>query len=140
MTPQLFRRLILLSVLVPCLGVAVSMATEASLPPPLRDYLARDAELAPLMSEVVAGLVLFIVWIVALVGLYRFRRYARPLFVASNLGGLAVVPWFGPYVDLGWGEAVYQLSFILNGIILAAAYWSPLAERFQATPPALPSP
>jgi hypothetical protein len=131
MTVRAFRWLLVLSILMPLVGVFVSIATQDQLPDPLREYAVAEAAAMPSTGVMVGGLIILAVWIGALVGAYRLRQYGRRLFVLALVAGLAMTPISGPYVDSGWGQLFYQASFVLDGLLVALMYWSPLAERFS---------
>ena len=134
MTRKNFRILLVLSWLLVIAGVMASFITEKTLPPELQSYLER-VENAPLTnSEIVLAVVdiAFIVFAVVLtVGLFRFRRWAKTLLPISYVLGLALIPGDGPYVESGWASFLFFLGSLVDGIILALVYFSPLREFFE---------
>ena len=134
MTRKNFRILLVLSWLLVIAGVIVSFATENSLPPELQSYLER-VENAPLANgEIVLAVVdvTFVVFAVVLtVGLFRFRRWAKTLLPMSFILGLVLIPINGPSVESGWASSLFYLGSLVDGIILALVYFSPLREFFE---------
>jgi len=126
-----FRRLVLLSVVLPVSGAVVSVVTEGMLPSQLREYAAAQAAALPSSGTLVGCLILLSAWVAAVVGLYRLKPFGRWLFLLTLVVGLAVTPALGPYVDSGWGQSFYQATFVLDGLLVALMYWSPLAEQFS---------
>ena len=134
MTWKNFRILLVLSWLLVIAGAVASFATENSLPPELQSYLAR-VENAPLANgEIVLAVVdvTFIVFAVVLtVALFRFRRWAMTLLPVSYVLGFVLIPVNGPYVESGWVSILFYLGSLVDGIILALVYFTPLRESFE---------
>ena len=134
MTRKNFRILLVLSWLLVIAGVVVSFATKNSLPSELQSYLER-VENAPLTNgEIVLAVVdiTFVVFAIVLtVGLYRFRRWAKTLLPVSYVLGLVLIPVNGPYVESGWVSILFYSGSLMDGIILALVYFSPLKEFFE---------
>lgn len=129
-----------LSILILCdfgVGVAALVSErilEPFLPVPLRAYLAAestavsrltDVLLTALWVGVLAGTVL------AWVGLLNLVRAARPLYVASWIGYLALIALSGPHVGSAVGTVVDQLTGLVGGMIVAMIYFSDLRTRFR---------
>jgi hypothetical protein len=134
MTKGQFRAGIVLSLGIAFLGLAVSWLAEPGLPAALREYQERYRAAPPSARDwaLVAFLVpLSIAGVASLVGLLRFRRWSRPLALSATVGNVALMPFFGPVVDSGLANALYHLSSMLYGGVLAAAYFSPAAEWFR---------
>ena len=76
--------------------------------------------------------VLIVTCLVSLVGLYRFKPWARPLNLLL-VGAGVVLSFFPPY-GFGFSSVALALttaSTMLNGAILAAAYFAPeISKRF----------
>ena len=115
-------------------AAAVAIATEPLLPPELRDYLDRQAS-EPLtgrdLIEMAAGVVFLSLAAAATVGLFRFRRWGRRLFVALTLLGFVPIVAMGPTVETGAATAMAETATLLSGIILALVYGSPIRDRFD---------
>lgn len=70
-------------------------------------------------------------WISALVGLWRFRNWARVVYLGlAGVGPLAHLLAGGGEAT-GLEEAINALSWLIRGMIIALAYWSPLASKFR---------
>jgi hypothetical protein len=78
------------------------------------------------------GIPLVIALLASSIGLFFFRPFARPLYLATTLGSILIVPLYGgPYVVSGWMQTLDDIGLILSGVILATIYWSPLKELFE---------
>ncbi|HWT03725.1 MAG TPA: hypothetical protein VN256_25980 [Pyrinomonadaceae bacterium] len=134
MTKQGFRKLVVLHWLLVITGVAVSLATERFLPAELRAYLHARENDAFTQGRVVLDVigVLFIIFTVALsVGLFRFRLWAKKLLPLSYVLGILLIPAMGANVQTGWASLTFYLCSLVDGVILALVYFSPLKEEFE---------
>lgn len=93
---------------------------------------AGDGEPSESLLYVLAEIAVLVVWIVALAGLWRFRKWARVLYLAvvgvALLGSLLL----GGEPRSGVEASVNALCWMVSGAIIALAYWSPLAATFRA--------
>ena len=134
MTRKSFRILLVLSWLIIIAGVVASFATEISLPSELQSYLVR-IESAPLANgEIVLAVVnvtSIVLAAVRTVGLFRFRRWALTLLPMSYVLQFVLILVNGPYVESGWVSILVHLASLVDGIILALVYFTPLRESFE---------
>lgn len=79
------------------------------------------------------GIPLLIAFVVSIIGLYRFWRFARPLTVIVWIVGLIFQVFAGPTVDSGLATSLYELAAVLTGIILAVIYMMPAKAWFERT-------
>ena len=82
---------------------------------------------------IAAGLVggLLLVWLLGLVGLFRFKKWARPVSLCATLAALFISPFLGPQLSSGLESALFEASGVLWGAILALSYFSAISERFD---------
>ena len=80
---------------------------------------------------VVATIPLFILLLVSSVGLFFFWRPARILYLIVTVAGLFLTPFFGPYVDAGWGTALDEAAILVSGVILTLFSFSPLKDLYE---------
>jgi hypothetical protein len=133
MTRQGFRRLFIISWLVGLTAVAVSMLTVSYLPPDLRDYVEAQSNAEPTTKDWVVftvGVCLLIGYIITSVGLYRFRAWAKTLFLPMNIIALLMMPLYGPSVMTGWASAFNCLNCLVGGGVLFLVYLSPVGQMF----------
>ncbi|MDQ6435572.1 hypothetical protein RB623_16055 [Mesorhizobium sp. LHD-90] len=79
-----------------------------------------------------AMLVAVLALIVAItIGLCLFARWSRPAALALTALGLAAIAFSDPSANDGYVEALSELSSLLTGAVLAAAYWSPVGRLFE---------
>ena len=128
-----FRVVLGSSVAAGIVGIIVMLLSEASLPFELQRYVSRQT------SEPLSGgdLIAVVIWVpamvitlIAAVGMFFFWRPARVLALIGTLLALAALPSSEPFVATGLATLFNEGSSILWGMVLAVAYWSPLAHRF----------
>jgi magnesium-transporting ATPase (P-type) len=142
-TKRLFRTLILTALFLSMAGAMVTSLTASLLPPEIQAYLDAASQDVP-TSQVVLLVILFVVTIplmcAAVVGLCLFWPPARGLYLWITIVSVALTPLFGPYCDYGWGQTFLAAADILEGVILALVYWSPVKDYFEnPQPPPLPT-
>jgi hypothetical protein len=125
MTPSVFRQLVVANLVVPFIGLAVEIARSPGTP---------NAEPFTMSQGILAGI--FLLLIVALVamtiGLCLFTRWSRPTALWLTVAGLAMSVFTdNSYPTAPLAEAIYELSTLLTGAVLAAAYWSPVSRLFE---------
>ena len=128
------RTLIVAEIALGIISVVLSLLTESALPEPLRAFVKAEseAEMTPRIMIMIATTVpAIILWILSSVGLFFFWRPARILYLIVNVAGLLVAPFFGPYVDAGWGTAFDEAAILVSGVILALIYFSPLKDLYE---------
>ena len=134
MTKGKFRWVITASIVASILGIIADFIMEASLPEPLRDYLNAQSE-ADLTTRdaivAVVSLLFLVAWVVAIIGLYCFWQFARPLMVIVLIGGIIVSVVIGPTVQSGLASAFYYVDTVLSGMILALSYTTPVRTWFE---------
>lgn len=135
MSRQNFRILIVLSWLLAIVTVVISSATEIFLPSELKGYLDAQKNTPITASESIKfifAIVYIIFSFVISVGLFLFKRWAKTLLLLSYAIGALLLLAFGPYVQTGLVDSLEYLGNILNGIILALVYFSPVSRMFSA--------
>ena len=128
-----FRVILASSVAAGIVGIIVSVLSEASLPFELQSYMSRQSD-GPFSGQDMLG---FVIWVpamvislIAAIGMFFFWRPARVLALIGTLLALVALPFSEPFVATGLATLFNEGSSILWGMVLALAYWSPLAKRF----------
>jgi len=135
-TPGRFRLILTLSWTIPLIGSIVDITTEHLLPEPLREYLQAEPRHGFLIWVGVPYLLLVIT---SYVGLYRFQKWGRGLWLWVIVGGCVVLPAQGPTVGSAWADPFFWIGGVLCGVVLALAYFSSAAEMFEGEPGASPT-
>lgn len=133
MTQTGFRVVLGSSIAAGLVAIIVAILSEAFLPFELQQYVSTQAA-SPMSPRVVVA---FAIWVPAVVmtlaaavGMYFFWRPARALALIGTLLALAALPFHEPTVETGLAIFFNEGASILWGMVLALAYWSPLAQRF----------
>jgi hypothetical protein len=70
--------------------------------------------------------------LIANIGLLYFRNWARHLFIALAINGLAITMLFGGWVVIGpMSRVVWSCSIYICGAVIALAYFSELRSHFR---------
>ena len=137
-----FRVLLTWSWVVILVGVVVDIATESILPEPLQEYLElqyNEEWSRETLLLLGVGIPLIVAVVASYVGLYRFKRWGRTLWLWAGVVGCIVTPAFGPAIYSAWAEPIYFPETALYGVILALAYVSPVAQLIEGEPGAAPN-
>jgi len=74
---------------------------------------------------------LTLIGLLASVGVLLFRLWGRTLFVFVSIFSLVMIPFDALYVDVGWTVLVGAAAGIIEGMIIALMYFSPLRRVFK---------
>ena len=75
---------------------------------------------------------LVVVRALILFGLLSFHRIARLLFLLLTIGSVLMTLFWGYRVTSPLEAPFYYLETLVDGVILALAYYSPVSRRFSA--------
>ena len=130
-----FRLLVLFNALLIPAAMFVVSFDMYLLPPELQAWISsRGAMLSTPLQSIGAtvSFVAFVALCVGLVGLLAFQRWARWLTLASTIAIYLPMPLSGTVVLSGFAYTMDSVAAILWGVLLAAAYWSPVAAEFRS--------
>jgi hypothetical protein len=108
-----------------------------TLPLQLRDWSTEAAAQSPANGALfgIAGAVIFLSWLVALVGLFCLQKWARWICLFSVVAGYADMTLSGPVVSHEVTGAVDGPFAVLSSVTLALAFFTTaLDPRPQAAP------
>ena len=129
-----FRAMLLGSVVTGLAGSFVDVVFPSLVPQSLSAAFDALPETPP--SAVFGASVLILVTfggtVAAIVGLYHFQSWSRPLALTMSLLSLLFFPLLGASIASGWSSLLLEISTTLWGAVLAMSYVSSLSERFQA--------
>lgn len=119
------------------MDIVLPFATAAHLPPELRDYVdARNSAELDTKDWIgfVVGISFLVSYFVTSVGLYKFKAWAKKVFLPINITAVLIAlfltPLYGPYVTTGWELTLNYLNGLINGGILFLVYLSPVGHMF----------
>ena len=116
------------------LWIAAYWITQPYLPEELRPYLYTISVKEPTTFDwaiIGAGMTLTVVSVVASIGVYLFRRWARWLFLWTNLIGIALSPLSGVLIASEWLSPIAYFLTYLTGGILFTMYLPPITVAFE---------
>ena len=113
------------------LAVVLSEFFRDALPEPLLLWLQQHAEenrsLAGFVA-IFAMLPAFVLSIVASVGLFMFKTWARWLYLFSYVIGFIGMVFLGPTVEHAFANMIADVSAVLSGIVIGIAFFSTALE------------
>lgn len=136
-TPRFFRTLMLASLGLSILAFIIDITVPALVPDMVRfaeEQYWNGASTAGLVFRISLLVVYLIVSLVAFVGLYFFKPWARVANLVLSALLLVVAPALGHIVLSGLAQGLAEIALMLWGAVLALAYFSPLSERFKSSP------
>jgi len=135
MSPKkLLRIMVIAQWITLVVSVVVMFITEQHLPAELRGYLERVAE-EPISSvfwiSVLFLVLILVLYLVGSIGLFRFWKPSRGLYLVAAVGSILAVLGYGPTVESSWATFFGEVESILTGAIIALIYFSPVKEEFK---------
>jgi urea transporter len=133
-TPSLFRKLLLLSIILAVIGILLDIMLPNLIPAPLYqaqeevDQAAWSTEFIVLL--LIISIPVIIVNIISVVGLFFFRPWAPRIAIIATLLSFMIYPLLGYSLSSGWALALTDFSTLLWGVVLTLTYCSPIRKRF----------
>jgi hypothetical protein len=116
------------------LGSIDVILSRHALPPQLQTYKhtlrAADRASGRLAWEGAIAAGVMLAYAIAIIGLFRFWPFARPLFAVLIVISFISTLWFGPRIQTRSVASFDDAITVLEGVVLALLYWSPIRERF----------
>jgi hypothetical protein len=116
-------------------GVTVVFAFELPLPAELDAYADRQEEGSSGALPIwwIVGIPVFVASIVASIGLWFFRRWARPLYALVILATIVMTASEGPVVQHALIGIFTEVSSLVAGATLGVAYFAPIEDLRRTT-------
>lgn len=133
MNKQLFRFLIISKWLFIILTMILHVVTKSLLPHELKAYFDNQQNLPLTITETI------LLWVVTAwlalsfldsIGLFIFKNWARKMFVFLFTINILITP-IGATVMTGWTMLACYLSAVIDGMLIALMYFSPINEQFE---------
>ena len=134
-TTSVFRGVLIAGLMFTILVIISGFSLVETLPPKLQEYLAESEAKAPSIGDITLLALTFaalIGYVVAIVGLWKFKRWARTLYVLITLILLLSTPLFGPRVMTGWEWLFDDIEVLLSGVALAMMFSGETGKMFQS--------
>jgi hypothetical protein len=133
----ILRTLIIIEIVSTLLGMYADIALEATFPPELRAYLLTQSQGAFGAKETLTAVILaafLVALVVAWVGLWFMKRWARTLYTTLVVIGLVLTLFLGPVVTSAFAAALYSIATLAGGVMLGLLWLSELRVEFHALP------
>ena len=132
----LYRTVLVVSFITAVMGLIAGEVLRDTLPAILQEYFnhlySKEISEKKMLLFAILGIGLSILSIAVLIGLWRFKIWARRLFLILEIVSLVLTPIMGPYVMNPWEVLLYTISATLVGALITLMYLSPIKEKFQA--------
>jgi len=132
---SLFRLILSFSVLAIIIAVVAGINLSNTLPESLQDYLYQleNEEVSDLENIlwVLAGLTFLVITPLLLIGLWKFKPWARTLFLALTIVTFPLYVVLGPVVMNPWEAMFNDIAMLLEGGLIAMMFIGPISEKFQ---------
>jgi len=137
---SLFRIILIAGLVITLIGVIAGFTLSDTLPQALQDHLAQksnaDGEITngEAISFIAALLLILILLPISTIGLWKFKSWARTLYVVLAVGFIPFYPVIGSVVRNGWEAMFIDTSLILEGVLLAMMFTGKVSEKFKPEP------
>jgi hypothetical protein len=136
-----FQTLVVLYQFLIFASVILQSLTDNWLSPEMRSYLGLESSVLDNAEDAASpSLTMYKLWwavtltgLSASVGVVLFRPWGRILFVVVSVVSLLLVPFTELYVDVGWTVMVGSVAAIIEGMIIALMFFSPLRRLFKSS-------
>ncbi|WP_217519020.1 hypothetical protein [Vibrio metschnikovii] len=131
----LFRVILISGLVTSIVGIIAGFSLSETLPPILQEYLlqAEKKEVSnfEMVFLLVASLALLVLLPVSTVGLWKFKRWARTLYIVISIVFIPLSIFFGPIVMNSWEAMFNEIAILLEGILIAMMFMGPISEKFK---------
>lgn len=131
----LFKVVLIAGLVFQVISVAAGVALVETLPPLLQRYL---AEVANAEISVGFAILLSFYFLAVLVlmpvnyyGLWKFRAWARVLYVVVSIVFTLLLAFTGPVVMSGLAYMFFSIALILEGALIAMMFIGEVGEKFS---------
>ncbi len=131
----LFRTILIAGLITAIIGIVAGMTLTDTLPTILQEYLNQVNNEG--MSDntaiifLIVAITTLILLIASTIGLWKFKNWARVIYIVATIVFLPFYPAMGPVVMNPWEAMFGDISLILEGILIAMMFFSPLNEEFK---------
>jgi hypothetical protein len=132
---SLFRAVLIAGLIFAIIAGVAGFSLSDTLPPTLQDYLAQVEDEDILGGKtiffLIAALVMPILLPISTIGLWKFKPWARTLYVLITVAFIPFYPVLGPVVMNGWEAMFNDIALMLDGILIAMMFTGEISQRFK---------
>lgn len=140
---SLFRFVLIAGLIFAIIGVVAGISLSDTLPTILQDYLTQmeneDMSSVEAILLLLAMLAVFLLLPISTIGLWKFKSWARTLYVVITVAFIPFYPALGPVVMNGWEAMFSDIALILEGILLAMMFTGEVSQKFSPSETAVSS-
>lgn len=89
-----------------------------------------EGALFPLNYYFIYSYAAYFITLVIYLGLYNYKKWARPALLWLWSLDLIITPFSGIYVFSGLGMMIFKITLILTGLLIGLVYFSELRLKF----------
>ena len=130
MTKNKFRALIIFNLLLLVVSTIIAIYFNDTLPPALNEFIKNKMENEPETVDV-SGLILALIALTGIVGLLFFTKWSRPVFLFGVISTIIITIFTGPTVLTAQETFIYELSSLIDGVIITLSYFSEVKIHFD---------
>lgn len=131
---SLFRVVLIAGLLFAITGVVAGFSLSDTLPVALQEYLLKvESENISRAEEIfllLAMLTVFLLLPISTIGLWKFKSWARALYVVITVAFIPFYPAIGPVVMNGWEAMFMDISVMLEGVLLVMMFTGEVNQKF----------
>ena len=128
---RILKALVAAEAIFSILSMTIGLALEKDLPSSLQAFISEQNSQPMNFARGIVSLVALVAVVVAWIGLWRLKVWARTLYSIASVAGFLVMPFYGPVVSDGTANMVGQLAVTAGGATLALIWLSPISNYFN---------
>jgi uncharacterized membrane protein len=134
---SLFRTILIAGLVFAIIGVIAGSSLSDTLPPTLQNYLAQieseDISNSKDIFYILGFLIILILLPISIIGLWKFKSWARTMYLIISVGFIPFYPIIGPVVMNGWEAMFNDIALMLDGVLLTVMFTGETSQKFKAT-------
>lgn len=140
---SLFRFVLIAGLIFAIIGAIAGISLSDTLPTILQDYLTQvdneDMSNGEAIFLLLTMLAVLLLLPISTIGLWKFKSWARMLYVVITVAFIPFYPAIGPVVMNGWEAMFSNIALILEGILLAMMFTGEVSQNFSQSKSAVSS-
>lgn len=133
---SLFRLILSFNLLAMITAVVANINLSHTLPESLQGYLYQleNVEVTDLENTlwVLVGIIFLVITPLLFWGLWKFKSWARTLFLILIIASLPLYIFIGPVVMNPWEAMFNDITIFLDGVLIVLMFIGPTNEKFQS--------
>ena len=134
---SLFKTILIVSIVIGIFSIILGESLSNTLHPLLQEYLAqinKETVNEISVADVILTCCFLIIYFVSLIGVWKFKRWGRILYIVLAIFFLISPIIIGTAVVINiWQAVLITVSYTLDGILLAMMFTGPISKKFQKT-------